>query len=158
MASNQVLIKLLKPIYSVFGIGYIKIGSGTVCSIVPCLLIWFFGDHLSLIARIFLAIFILLVSLLSSNLEFDTKDPSYVVIDEFLGMWIALIFTSSTFSFVWILIAFFLFRFFDITKSLGISKIEKINGAVGIVFDDVLAGLYTLLIVSLLSFTVNYFI
>ncbi len=158
MASNQVLIKLLKPIYSVFGIGYIKIGSGTVCSIVPCLLIWFFGDHLSLITRIFLAIFILLVSLLSSNLEFDTKDPSYVVIDEFLGMWIALIFTSSTFSFVWILIAFFLFRFFDITKSLGISKIEKINGAVGIVFDDVLAGLYTLLIVSLLSFTVNYFI
>ena len=155
MISNQILIKLLKPIYSVFGIGYIKLGSGTVCSLIPCLLIWFFGDHLSLIARIFLAMFILVVSLLSSNLEFDTKDPHYVVIDEFLGMWIALIFTSS---FIWILVAFFLFRFFDISKALGISKLEKINGAIGIVFDDVLAGLYTLLIVSLLSMTINYFI
>jgi phosphatidylglycerophosphatase A len=153
--TNEFLIKLLKPIYSVLGIGYIKLGSGTICSLIPCLLIWFFGDHLSLIVRIFLAMFILVISLLSSNLEFDTKDPHYVVIDEFLGMWIALILTSS---FVWILIAFFLFRFFDISKSLGISKIEKINGAVGIVFDDVLAGLYTLLIVSLLTITINYFI
>ena len=50
----------LKPIYSVFGIGYIKIGSGTFCSLLPCLIILFFGGNLGLFARLSILIIILI--------------------------------------------------------------------------------------------------
>lgn len=145
------LDKALKLIYSVFGIGYVPIGSGTVCSIVPCLIIGLLGDQISILVRILIALLILVVAFISTNIEFDDADPGYVVIDEFLGMWISLILVPSGPSgLIWVLIAFILFRFFDITKLLGISRIEKLNGATGIVMDDVVAGLYALLIIGLL--------
>ena len=47
--------------------------------------------------------------------------------------------------------SFLLFRFFDITKFLGINKIEKLNGSLGIMLDDIVAGFYTLIIVILIK-------
>ena len=92
---------------------------------------------------------ILLISFISLNTNFEKngvedKDPSFVVIDEFVGMWISLIFVDGI---LLILTSFFLFRFFDITKILGINKIEKLNGSLGIMLDDIVAGIYTLIIV-----------
>ena len=59
-------------------------------------------------------------------------------------MWIALIISDQLFL---IIMSFLLFRFFDITKFLGINKIEKLNGSLGIMLDDIVAGTYTLIIV-----------
>ena len=87
---------------------------------------------------------ILLISFISLNGEFKNEDPSFVVIDEFVGMWISLLLFDEI---ILILISFFLFRFFDITKFLGINKIEKLNGSLGIMLDDIVAGIYTLIIV-----------
>ncbi len=74
----------------------------------------------------------------------ENKDPSFVVVDEFAGMWISLILVDGIFL---ILTSFLLFRFFDITKILGINKIENLNGSLGIMLDDIVAGIYTLIIV-----------
>ncbi|MBA4715092.1 MAG: phosphatidylglycerophosphatase A [Chloroflexi bacterium] len=137
-------IKLFRPIYSVLGVGYISIGSGTFCSLLPCILILFFGDNINYLARFLILIPILLISFISLNVEFENEDPSFVVIDEFVGMWISLLLFDEI---ILILISFFLFRFFDITKFLGINKIEKLNGSLGIMLDDIVAGIYTLIIV-----------
>ena len=92
---------------------------------------------------------ILFLGFISLNVNFEedgieSKDPSFVVIDEFAGMWIALIISDQLFL---IIMSFLLFRFFDITKFLGINKIEKLNGSLGIMLDDIVAGIYTLIII-----------
>ena len=96
------------------------------------------------IARFLILIPILFISFISLNVEFENEDPSFVVIDEFVGMWISLLLFDGI---IMILISFLLFRFFDITKFLGINKIEKLNGSLGIMLDDIVAGTYTLIIV-----------
>ena len=145
----------LKPIYSVFGIGYIKIGSGTFCSLVPCLIILFFGENLGFFARLSILVVIFILGFLSTSFKFEDngvelKDPHFVVIDEFIGMWIVLLIADN--SILLILLSFLLFRFFDITKLLGIHKIEKLNGSLGIILDDVFAGLYSLVIIYIIKF------
>ena len=69
------------------------------------------------------------------------KDPSRVVIDEVIGLWITIIFIPI--SLTTAILAFVLFRLFDIWKPLGIRKLEKISGGHGVMLDDVLAGVYS---------------
>lgn len=77
----------------------------------------------------------------------DRKDPGSIVIDEILGMLIALI-AAPPLPLVW-LIAFLLFRFFDIVKPWPVSWADRhLNGGLGIVLDDVLAGAYAWLILQ----------
>jgi phosphatidylglycerophosphatase A len=77
------------------------------------------------------------------------KDPSVIVIDEVCGFMVAnFLVPLGAMS---LFLAFFLFRLFDITKIYPASKLEKLSGASGIVLDDVMAGLYTLIIMQLLN-------
>ena len=86
----------------------------------------------------------------SAEKIFDYKDPGAIVIDEVIGMLIALLGTPPD-VLLWTL-AFFLFRFFDILKPFPIRWIDRrIQGGVGIVLDDVLAGAFTLLILQTLG-------
>jgi len=71
----------------------------------------------------------------------DRKDPGAIVIDEIIGMLITLI-SAPPQPFVW-LMAFLLFRLFDIVKPWPVSWADRhLNGGLGIVLDDVLAGGY----------------
>ena len=120
---------------------------------IPCAIIFFLGENISFTNRLTLLAIILILSFISLNINFEengieNKDPSFVVIDEFAGMWISLIVSDQLFL---IIMSFLLFRFFDITKFLGINKIEKLNGSLGIMLDDIVAGLYTLIIVILIK-------
>ena len=73
------------------------------------------------------------------------KDPSKVVVDEMVGVWIALL--AVPVGNVWyILFAFLLFRFFDIFKPLGFRKMEQLEGGIGVMADDILAGIYSFLL------------
>ena len=68
-----------------------------------------------------------------------------VVVDEMVGVWIALL--AVPVGNVWyILFAFLLFRFFDIFKPLGIRKMEQLEGGIGVMADDILAGIYSFLL------------
>ncbi len=72
------------------------------------------------------------------------KDPSVVVLDEMLGLWVAL-WAAPVEAQSWPII-FFLFRLFDVLKPLGIRWLERLPGGWGVMLDDVLAGVYASLI------------
>jgi phosphatidylglycerophosphatase A len=75
----------------------------------------------------------------------NTKDPQLVVIDEVAGQWIAIAGMTAVNWKGWIL-AFALFRIFDIWKPFPVRKFESLPGGVGIVADDLMAGVYGALV------------
>ena len=112
------------------------------------LLLWLllpvtFSVHLSVIVMLFI------LGVYSSNKMakyLDDHDPSEVVIDEVVGMGISLFMLPHNF---WLyLLAFILFRVFDILKPSLIYRIQNLSGGWGIMLDDVLAGLLTFTIVK----------
>ncbi len=80
--------------------------------------------------------------------ESGRTDPGFVVVDEVIGQWIALLFCPVDWRHG--IIALLLFRIFDITKPFPVRRFERLPAGWGIVFDDVAAGLYALGIASLL--------
>jgi phosphatidylglycerophosphatase A len=125
------------------GIGYIGKGAGTVAAVVTCL-VWYFS-FLGESNFIIPALVSLLISALgiwsANNVEvLWGKDHQRVVIDEVAGMCIALLWIPVTP--INLLIGLLLFRFFDIVKPLYIKKIENWPGGWGVMFDDILAGVY----------------
>ncbi|NKB87911.1 MAG: phosphatidylglycerophosphatase A [Acidobacteria bacterium] len=75
-------------------------------------------------------------------------DPSEVVVDELAGMWVALI--GATTPTQWI-VAFFVFRLFDIVKPFPANVAESLPEGIGIMADDIVAGAYTLAVIWLLT-------
>ncbi|TFG36438.1 MAG: phosphatidylglycerophosphatase A [Desulfobacterales bacterium] len=85
----------------------------------------------------------------------DRGDPGVVVIDEIIGMLIGLI--GAPMKTVPLIIAFFLFRFFDIVKPFPAGWADAyLHGGLGIVLDDVIAGIYTLLVMQILKAWLNW--
>lgn len=80
-------------------------------------------------------------------------DPRAVVIDEYVGTWIPLLVAPCGEYTWWIaLLGFFLFRLIDIFKPLGCKAVEnKFPGGYGVMFDDVLAGIYALIILAIIK-------
>ncbi len=104
------------------------------------------------------AIFIGLIAITQIDKEEEESkihDSSYIVIDELVGMWLAM--AISGLSLVGVVLSFIFFRIYDITKPSLIGKIDKeVKGGLGVVADDalagVLAGLNTLLVIHILGF------
>ncbi|MDR3753343.1 MAG: phosphatidylglycerophosphatase A [Terracidiphilus sp.] len=140
-----------------FGIGYLKPGPGTWGS-VAAVLLWAavaFLKHpdprtqfVVLLVWIVLAIAPGVPAATIVERESGRTDPGFVVIDEVIGQWIALL--GSPFDWRHGLIALVLFRLFDITKPFPVRRLERLPGGWGIIFDDVAAGLYALGIAFLL--------
>ena len=101
-----------------------------------------FSVHLSVIIILFV------LGVYSSNKMakyLNDHDPSEVVIDEAVGMGISLFMLPHSFGLY--LLAFVLFRIFDVLKPSFIYRVQDLPGGWGIMLDDVLAGLFTLAIV-----------
>jgi phosphatidylglycerophosphatase A len=81
----------------------------------------------------------------------NDKDPQTVVVDEIVGQLITLAFIP--FDVVWwmILAGFFLFRFFDIAKPYPIDRLQILPGGLGVCADDILAGLYAAVVLSVIA-------
>ena len=73
------------------------------------------------------------------------EDPSRVVVDEMVGVWIPLL-AAPAGNLWYTFAAFALFRLFDIFKPLGIRKMEDFKGGIGVMMDDILAGIYSLVL------------
>lgn len=84
------------------------------------------------------------------------KDPVVACADETVGQWISLLPMSWMAPSYWweIFVALALFRFFDIFKPLGIRSLEKLPGGVGMMADDILAGIYSAILLILLNFII----
>lgn len=104
------------------------------------------------------AVFIGLIAITQIDKEEEESkihDSSYIVIDELVGMWLAM--AISGLSLAGVVLSFIFFRIYDITKPSLIGKIDKeVKGGLGVVADDalagVLAGLSALLVISILGF------
>ena len=140
-----------------FGVGHLKPGPGTYGSIAAVLLwaayAWLaHPSPLGLLIALLIGIAITLVLGIPAATIVERQsgghDPQFVVIDEVIGQWIALLFCPVDWRHG--LIALVLFRLFDITKPFPVRRLERLPGGWGIVFDDVAAGLYALGIASLL--------
>ena len=134
-----------KIIASIFGIGFLK-GGGTYAAIVTCGFIYLLWQNPALQNPWYLFVITVVITLLgiyvSNKVEPDWgEDSSRVVIDEVAGMLITMVFIPANIYFL--LAGLVLFRFFDILKPLGIRKMEDLGGGAGVMMDDVLAGVYS---------------
>ena len=93
---------------------------------------------------LFMVTFIGFISIKKTT-TIEDPDPHHIVIDEWVGMWIPLMFINyNNLNFVLILISFLIFRLFDIFKPWPINKFEKLPHAYGVLGDDIIAGIFTL--------------
>ena len=136
---------------TLFGIGFISFAPGTLGSLFAILIWYVFIDLFSIFYFIILFLFIFSVSFYITDIYLDNykkKDPSEVIIDEFLGQSIPLLFIVN-FNVYDVLIVFVAFRFFDIYKIYPINKMEDLNGSYGVILDDIVAGIYSLIVLML---------
>ncbi len=145
-------MQLHKLIASIAGIGFIK-GGGTLASILYCI-IWYLlpaGFSNSLWQLTSTLIIIIIGIWTANNVEACWgKDSSKVVIDEFAGMAITLLFIPH--SIALLVAGLILFRFFDIVKPLGIRRMEMLPKGWGVMADDLLSGIYALIILTFVAY------
>lgn len=140
-----------------FGAGFWPWGPGTMGAIVATL-VWIAMSYLLTTGE--LAIATLALILLMTGLgTWATKrlqpywgdDPSRVVVDEMVGVWIPLLLAGNPeMRLWWALTALLLFRLFDITKPLGIRALDNRKGAIWVMLDDIVAGLYAAIILAII--------
>lgn len=149
-----------KMIATSFGFGYWPWGPGTMGAVfglmVWCPVFYFCSYTTTIIATLALiAVFTAIGIPAASASESEWgEDPSRVVMDETVGMWISLLAVPAGGPWWNIAAAFVLFRLFDIFKPLGVRKMESLGGGLGIMADDILAGIYS----AVVLFVANLFI
>ncbi len=149
------MLKLHQVIASCAGIGYLK-GGGTFAAILTCFCWYiFFPTIPNIFVTLAITIIIIVYGIWSGNVveKWWGKDSSKVVLDEVAGMCVTLIAIPNKWEFV--LVGLVLFRFFDITKPLFIKKLETLSGGKGVMFDDVLAGIYANLLLQIIVAVTN---
>ncbi|GAA7403265.1 phosphatidylglycerophosphatase A [Helicobacter pylori] len=142
---------------TLFFSGYSKKAPGTIGSLVALLLglpILIFSANTLFLGAIFVGL-IAIAQIDKEEEESKIHDSSYIVIDELVGMWLAM--AISGLSLAGVILSFIFFRIYDITKPSLIGKIDKeVKGGLGVVADDalagVLAGLSALLVINILGF------
>ena len=131
-----------------FGTGYAPLAAGTVASAAAALvgagLLWL--SPLALVLATLLASFGGYLAVEQAGVE---GDPGWVVIDEFAGQWITLLALPRP-TMTGVILAFFLFRFFDVSKLGPVGWADRRHGAFGIMADDVIAGIIALAVLLLI--------
>jgi len=135
---------LVKFFATGFCVGYIPKAPGTFATLFAAAIWWFLPIKKFYIVTIFVFIIAFLVCGKAEKL-FGVKDDQRIVIDEFVGYFFAVAFLPRT---LFVLISsIILFRFFDIKKPFFIKSVQKLKGSVGILIDDVLAGIMANIII-----------
>lgn len=128
-----------------FWVGYSPVASGTAATAAGLVVVYFL--HANPLAYVLVLLGLLGLGIIAADRvekASGKKDPGIVVIDEIVGIMIAMLGIPLTWSTV--LCGFFLFRAIDMFKIYPVNKFEAIPGGMGIMLDDVMAGLYTNLI------------
>jgi phosphatidylglycerophosphatase A len=166
--------KLGKSILTIFGIGYFKYAPGTVASFLTCI-IWFTIDQYTKFSfrgagKIFILVFLIVIlvySIILIDKLYNKRDAKEIVIDEFIGQSIPLLafsfrpkdfipdccskFKNDPESIIWFVLAFILFRFFDILKPYPINIVDKkMKNGVGVMLDDIIAGIYSTIVIYII--------
>ena len=86
---------------------------------------------------------------INRSISKDDPDPHHVVFDEWVGMYIPVVILE--YNLFALILAFFIFRFFDIFKPYPINKFEDLPKAYGVLGDDIVAGVFTLIFVLIIE-------
>ena len=148
--SEDVIQRISEQISTVFGIGYTVYAPGTMGSLFGLLLYMFIKDIPVIWYVIFIVVLFIIGVLVSDVIEdiYGIKDPSFVVIDEVVGMLIAMI--AVPYSPMIAILGFLLFRIIDIAKIPPLNWLEKFQGGFGIMIDDAVGGLMVNIILQAL--------
>jgi phosphatidylglycerophosphatase A len=145
--------KIIIGLASLFGIGFIPGCPGTAGSLFGLLFVGLIKDQA--IFSLLVVFIVVLAFFIAGKAEkvFGRKDAKQIVIDELAGILITFLFIPKTF--IFILVGFFLFRLFDIIKVFPANLLEKKKGSLGIVGDDLVAGIYANLVLQFLRLVLN---
>ena len=152
-------MKLSRLIVTFLYIGNAKIAPGTIASLATVVLFYVFEMHLGVFSFILIIMGTTLLAFVTVRVytaDLLEKDRSEIVIDEVIGQSISLlpllVFKENTFTDLYLyLISLLFFRFFDIVKPYPINKFDKMNSPFGIIFDDILAGTFSaILLIAIL--------
>lgn len=134
--------------------GYFPKGSGTVGAMLALLLYvilhQLFGKY-GIVANVVLVALITYPAIKlgdDAEIYFARKDPQEVVLDEMLGFWVTMLF--HPFSWSTAVLGFFFFRLFDIMKPYPIHTLEHFHGGLGIMIDDIIAGVYANITITII--------
>lgn len=147
---------LVKATASVFFIGYLPLIPGTFGSVAGVGLFYLLqgsGRPIYFLAVLFIIILGLLTSGRMERL-LNKKDPRCVVIDEVMGMLIALSFLPADLKIV--VLAFLLFRILDTFKPYPAARLQNLHGSAGVMVDDLIAGIYTNIVLQVILKLVSF--
>ena len=140
---------VVKAFASALFSGYSPVASGTVGSAVGLALYFIPGfEHPYVIMPASVIVLLAGIKAAEAMEVFYGHDPAEVTIDEVLGMWMSLFLLPKT-----LLVAgaaFILFRFFDVIKPFPAKRLDRLKGGAAIMFDDVVAALYSNIILHAL--------
>jgi phosphatidylglycerophosphatase A len=132
---------ILKHIATLGFIGYIPVAPGTFGTLAALAVFVFLRPSIPLqVAILLIVIPLAMISSHTAERVLNEKDSGHIIIDEFCGYFVSVVFIP--FSAGYALAAFFLFRFFDILKPFPVGRMEKLKGGIGIVADDIMAAIY----------------
>jgi phosphatidylglycerophosphatase A len=123
------------------GVGYVPYAPGTFGSAAGLLFWWFLPNSFAI--QLAAIVIVFAVGSWSGNVaehHFRASDPPPVVIDEVMGMWITLLLNPVGWQGA--LIAFLLFRLFDVIKPYPANRLEHLRGGLGVMADDGMAAVY----------------
>ena len=142
-------------IATAFGAGYSPIAPGTAGSAVALLILWLVPFSTAGLIVFFLAVTVLGTwAAHVAEAAVGTKDPGAIVIDEVAGMTLSVLTLPLT---VPVLLAgFVLFRVFDVVKPFPAGRLQSLTGGVGVMIDDLVAGLYALIVLIMLRRLVGW--
>jgi len=150
---------------TLFGIGYLKFAPGTLASLITTIILYLIFLYTSQHVQFFLFVIIVciffysLTAIKSIERQFKKKDPREIVIDEVVGQMLPLL-SVPIYETLYIapkeyycIAAFILFRLFDIWKPYPIGYVDSnVEGALGIILDDILAGIYSIIVLTIVFF------
>lgn len=139
---------LIKLISTFFFVGYTPFVPGTAASLLACLLIFTLRNNQGIFLSLTLSL-IIAGFLISRSAEkvFKRKDAAPIVIDEVGAMFLSLVFLPLELRVIFC--AFLLFRIFDALKVFPAARLERLSGSYGIMLDDIIAALYTNLVLQI---------
>lgn len=145
----------IKILSTFFYVGYLPLVPGTFASISGIFLFYLVKDSGTIYFLLTLALLIL-GFLVAGRAEeiFQKKDARCIVIDEVAGMLLALLFIPYQIKLV--IIAFVIFRILDALKPYPAFALQNLKGSLGVMSDDIIAGLYTNIILQIVLRTASF--
>ena len=144
-------MRLIRLIVTFFSLGNAKIAPGTIASLATVMLFYAFARHVNVFSFILIILATTILAFVTIRIyttDLLEKDRGEIVSDEVIGQSISLlpllVLRESAFTDLYLcIISLLFFRFFDIFKPYPINKFDNMNSPFGIIFDDILAGTFS---------------